>query len=108
MPILIAVALIVVLLVLGFSVLNVAGSLLMYALMGLIVGAVARLVVPGDQHMGWLATILFGVAGALVGGLIGEAADLGRIVTFVISVITAAVLVALFAGRDSNRGRVLD
>jgi uncharacterized membrane protein YeaQ/YmgE (transglycosylase-associated protein family) len=40
---------------------------------GLLAGAVARLVVPGAQRIGCLATIAVGILGALVGGLIGEA-----------------------------------
>lgn len=41
--------------------------------MGLIFGALARLLVPGDDNMSVGATILLGIVGALVGGLIGEA-----------------------------------
>ncbi len=40
-------------------------------IIGLIVGAVARLVVPGKQSMGWIATALLGIAGAWVGGTLG-------------------------------------
>jgi uncharacterized membrane protein YeaQ/YmgE (transglycosylase-associated protein family) len=41
-------------------------------IIGLIVGAVARLVVPGRQAMGWIATALLGIAGAWVGGTLGS------------------------------------
>ena len=40
-------------------------------IIGLIAGALARLVVPGDDDMGIGATILLGLGGSLVGGLIG-------------------------------------
>jgi uncharacterized membrane protein YeaQ/YmgE (transglycosylase-associated protein family) len=43
-----------------------------WALFGLVAGAVARLVVRGRQPIGCLATIAVGVAGALIGGLIGN------------------------------------
>ncbi|WAJ42679.1 GlsB/YeaQ/YmgE family stress response membrane protein [Mycobacterium sp. Aquia_216] len=40
--------------------------------LGLIVGLVARLVVPGKQPMGWVATALLGIIGAYVGGTLGS------------------------------------
>ena len=41
------------------------------ALVGLVVGAVARLIYPGQQPMGWIATIILGIAGSYLAGLIG-------------------------------------
>ena len=49
------------------------GFLLALVVMGLIFGALARLLVPGPDAMSLPATILLGIVGALVGGLIGEA-----------------------------------
>lgn len=43
-----------------------------FLLFGLVAGAVARLVTPGRQAIGCLPTIAVGVAGALVGGLVGD------------------------------------
>jgi uncharacterized membrane protein YeaQ/YmgE (transglycosylase-associated protein family) len=40
--------------------------------LGLIVGLVARLVVPGRQPMGWVATALLGIVGSYVGGTLGS------------------------------------
>jgi uncharacterized membrane protein YeaQ/YmgE (transglycosylase-associated protein family) len=40
--------------------------------LGLIVGAIARLIVPGKQHMGWIATAVLGIVGAYVGGTLGS------------------------------------
>jgi len=37
---------------------------------GLIVGAIARLLFPGRQPMGWIGTALLGMAGSLVGGFL--------------------------------------
>lgn len=42
-------------------------------IIGLIVGALARLVMPGKQSMGWILTCLLGIAGAFIAGLIGQA-----------------------------------
>lgn len=46
--------------------------LLTLALFGLIVGAIARLLVPGPSPMGLLATMAAGVAGAFLGGIAGK------------------------------------
>jgi uncharacterized membrane protein YeaQ/YmgE (transglycosylase-associated protein family) len=46
------------------------GTLVSWMVCGLIVGLVARLVVPGRQSMGMLQTMVLGIAGAVVGGLL--------------------------------------
>ena len=43
-----------------------------WLIIGLVAGALARLLVPGRDPMGWLATILLGLAGALVGGVLAD------------------------------------
>jgi uncharacterized membrane protein YeaQ/YmgE (transglycosylase-associated protein family) len=48
-------------------------SLLSWLFVGLIVGFIARALVPGRQHIGLLLTIGLGVAGAMLGGLISTA-----------------------------------
>jgi uncharacterized membrane protein YeaQ/YmgE (transglycosylase-associated protein family) len=40
---------------------------------GLIVGALARFLLPGDQKMGWIMTILLGIGGSLLAGFVGQA-----------------------------------
>jgi uncharacterized membrane protein YeaQ/YmgE (transglycosylase-associated protein family) len=47
-------------------------NILSWILFGLVAGAIARLLVRGRQEIGCLATIAVGIAGALIGGLIGE------------------------------------
>jgi uncharacterized membrane protein YeaQ/YmgE (transglycosylase-associated protein family) len=42
------------------------------AIVGLVVGWIARALLPGADHMGLIATMLVGVAGSVVGGLIGR------------------------------------
>jgi uncharacterized membrane protein YeaQ/YmgE (transglycosylase-associated protein family) len=42
-------------------------------LVGLIVGAIARFIMPGEQKMGWIMTILLGVGGSFVAGFVGQA-----------------------------------
>ncbi len=46
------------------------GTLISWALFGIVVGAIARLLYPGRQSIGFLATMLLGVVGSLVGGFI--------------------------------------
>lgn len=47
-------------------------TILGWIIIGLIGGAIAKAIVPGKQGGGWLATILLGIAGAVVAGLIGS------------------------------------
>jgi uncharacterized membrane protein YeaQ/YmgE (transglycosylase-associated protein family) len=42
-----------------------------FLLLGLIAGAIAKLILPGDQAGGWFMTLILGVVGALLGGWIG-------------------------------------
>ena len=41
-------------------------------IVGLIVGAIARLNMPGAQSMGWIMTSVIGIAGSLIGGLVSS------------------------------------
>ncbi len=49
------------------------GSIIAWAVLGLVAGAIAKLIYPGQQGGGILATIVLGILGALVGGYIGQA-----------------------------------
>ena len=40
---------------------------------GLIVGALARFIMPGEQKMGWILTGLLGIGGSLAAGFVGQA-----------------------------------
>lgn len=44
-----------------------------WIVLGLIAGAIAKAIMPGEQGGGWLVTLLLGVVGAVVGGWIGSA-----------------------------------
>jgi uncharacterized membrane protein YeaQ/YmgE (transglycosylase-associated protein family) len=66
---------------------------------GLIVGAIAKLLMPGRDPGGWIVTILLGIAGALVGGFLGRAVGWygpNDAAGFVMSLIGAIVLLALY------------
>jgi uncharacterized membrane protein YeaQ/YmgE (transglycosylase-associated protein family) len=64
-------------------------------IVGLIVGALARFVVPGEQKLGWIMTCVLGVAGSLVAGFLGQALgwyQAGQGAGWIASVVGAAVL----------------
>lgn len=50
-------------------------GVLWYLLIGLVVGVVARIIHPGKENMGIILTLVIGVAGAFLAGLIGQIFD---------------------------------
>lgn len=66
---------------------------------GLVVGALARLAVPGPNPLSIVMTIVVGVAGALLGGLIAAALGLGWLLTILLEIALAALLVWLVGNR---------
>jgi len=46
------------------------GTVVFWCAIGMVAGALARLILPGDQKMSWLLTMLLGIGGALIGGFI--------------------------------------
>lgn len=68
-------------------------ELVFLALVGLVVGAFARLALPGRDPMGLLATMLIGLAGAFVGGLIGAVLLGGRAPGLLLAIACSAVIV---------------
>ena len=73
---------------------------LIYTLcIGLIVGAIAKFLMPGKDPGGWIITIVLGIAGAFVGGWLGQMLNLygpGEPVGFIASVIGAMILLWLY------------
>lgn len=57
-------------------------GILAWILMGLIVGVLAKLIMPGKDPGGFIVTILLGIVGAFVGGFIGSALGLGDVSGF--------------------------
>jgi len=47
-------------------------GIIMTIIVGGIIGALARFVMPGEQKMGWIMTILLGIGGSFVAGFIGQ------------------------------------
>jgi uncharacterized membrane protein YeaQ/YmgE (transglycosylase-associated protein family) len=69
--------------------------LISLAIVGLIVGGLARLALPGPDPMGIPATIGLGIAGSFVGGLITYAI-FGRVGGIIVSVLAATAILALY------------
>jgi uncharacterized membrane protein YeaQ/YmgE (transglycosylase-associated protein family) len=81
--------------------------LIVLIVMGLIIGALARLLVPGRDPMGLLGTTALGVAGTLISGFIGRAffgAD-GRFGSWLFALVITIILV-LLVRRFAARGPV--
>lgn len=78
------------------------------AIIGLIVGALAKLIMPGKDPGGIIVTMLLGVAGSLLAGWIGQAAGWyqpGQSAGFILSLIGALILLAIyrmFRGRSAT------
>jgi uncharacterized membrane protein YeaQ/YmgE (transglycosylase-associated protein family) len=80
-------------------------ALVTWLIIGLVVGGLAHLLVPGRNRIGIVLTLLFGIVGALVGGIV-TAAILGAghlIITFIVSVIVAALLIAVVSHPRNRR-----
>ena len=78
-----------------------------WMIFGLVAGAIARLLHPGDDAMGWLPTMLLGIVGSLVGGGIAWAFHLGTTpyspAGWILSIVGAIVLLSLgFFGTRSR------
>ena len=83
-------------------------GILMWAVFGLIAGAVARYIMPGRVPGGIIATIVLGIVGALVGGFIGAQLGFGDLSGFDVRSMLMAVgggVLVLFLYGLAARGR---
>ena len=87
------------------------GFIIVMLIIGLIAGFVARAVVPGDDSMGIGATILLGIVGSFVGGLLADilfrndAEDMGLSPSGLIGSIIGAIVVLLIYNAVTDRRR---
>ncbi|WP_024794404.1 GlsB/YeaQ/YmgE family stress response membrane protein [Tomitella biformata] len=85
------------------------GSIIGTIIFGAIIGVLARLVIPGKQAMGWVITVVLGIAGALIGywiwGMIGNG-ETGGIdwIRWIISIAAAAVLTLGYTALTAKKG----
>ncbi len=71
-----------------------------FVVFGLLVGVLARLLVPGRQHLGLVMTLVLGLVGSVVGGIVANALGTGdvfelNIIGSVVAVIAAIVLIVI-------------
>lgn len=81
-------------------------AILGWMLFGLIVGALARLIVPGRQQMGLLMTMLMGIVGSFVGGFLGSllmGGDLMQASGWIGSLIGAIIVVGVYSWSTQRR-----
>ncbi|MBM7507465.1 putative membrane protein YeaQ/YmgE (transglycosylase-associated protein family) [Nocardioides salarius] len=82
---------------------NIIGLLVV----GLIIGALARLIKPGKQALGLLGTLALGVVGALIGGIVASALGTGdifelNVLGFVVAVVAGVLLIGVAEGMSSK------
>lgn len=78
------------------------GTIIAYIVIGLIGGAIAKAIMPGEQGGGWVATIILGIVGALLGGFLGGAllgvsySDIFSLKGLITSIIGALIVLAIW------------
>ncbi len=86
---------------------DVLFAILAWALFGLIIGAIARLLIPGRQPMGLVMTAVLGIIGSLLGGFVSWMFTGGHPLQasgWIMSVIGAVVLLAIYVSMQRRRG----
>ena len=78
-----------------------------FLVFGLVVGALARLIKPGKQNLSLLMTLLLGVVGSLIGGVVATAIGTGsftelNIVGAIVAIIAAFLLIGVFEGMSGR------
>ena len=80
------------------------GTIVLYIVIGLVVGALARMVIPNTGGMSWVLTIVLGIVGALVGGwLAGAVWPDTEGVDWIASILVAAILVFIASRMGTAR-----
>lgn len=86
-------------------------GLILFLVFGLVVGFIARAIMPGAQRMGMLATMLLGVVGSFIGGFIGAVLTDSRVMDFntagMIGSVIGALIALAVAGGVFTRGRAI-
>ena len=82
-------------------------GILLFLVFGLIVGFIARAIMPGEQKMSWVMTMVLGVVGSFVGGFLAALFTSARVTDFntagIIGSIIGALVVLFVAGGVMSR-----
>ncbi len=85
------------------------GAIIAWIIIGLVAGALAKLIMPGDDPGGFIVTILIGIAGAFVGGFlmrligVGEGGLIWTILVATLGAIILLIIYRMFAGQRTAR-----
>lgn len=79
-------------------------------IVGFVVGVIAKLLHPGKENMGFIVTVVLGIAGSFVAGVVGQALgwyQVGETAGFIASVVMAIVLLVVYGKMrgGSNTGQ---
>lgn len=80
-----------------------------FIVFGLIVGALARLIIPGRQQMSIWMTLLLGLVGSVIGGVVASALSTGEIFELnilgsIVAILSAAALILVVERSTASRG----
>ena len=84
-------------------------GILGWIVFGLIIGALAKLVMPGRDPGGYIATILLGIAGAVIGGWLGRTLGLyapGEPAGFIMALLGSVLLLVIYRFIVTSRATV--
>ncbi len=90
--------------IVGSAIMGLLLHLIWWAIVGLVVGILARLVLKDARGVGPLQTILFGIGGALLGGVLAGLFDVGWFIELLLAIIVAAVLIYAFGNTARRSG----
>ena len=82
-------------------------AILSWIVFGLVIGIIAKLLMPGKDPGGFIITMLLGIAGALVGGFVGRAMGFygpNQSAGWLVSILGAIILLALYRMLVRRRG----
>lgn len=88
------------------------GTIFSALIVGLIVGALARLVMPGRQHIGIIMTIALGAIGSFVGSWLTYSLGYKNanggwaVIPFLVGIVVAVVLIAIYLGLTGRRSQI--
>ena len=79
-----------------------------FLVFGLVVGALARLIKPGRQNLSLMATLLLGVVGSVIGGIIASFLGTGSIMELnilgsIVAIISAVLLIGVAEGMSGGK-----
>ncbi len=84
-------------------------NIILFLVFGLVVGLLARAIMPGTQKMGWIGTMVLGVVGSFIGGFIAALLTHTQVLDFNTSGLIGSIVGALIAlalgGGAFSRGR---